>query len=284
MNIPGLGFISLISRKNGWIYGKNNENHCPVNNKLSLKKIVMKNIFIFVLLSLFSCISHATRITQIIHENISIEPNKSYVTDIQSKEAIRVGWKTTNMDCTTNCIESINKSASGTAPTISAQHGATLEYKPVNEEIIIEYKNVSDKPVTITIFTEKEICDSMACDYLKSNGVSDLHNYKEVKSEWKRIVSKNIFSFQTSKDGSYSIVKGESIFDTKYEITIIWWLIDDSTPSLCKEWIPKHGQYDLKKGKVYQYNGSYTTSPLQGIMYGVSCSFMPVSGRKNNDI
>lgn len=244
----------------------------------------MKNIYLFIFLSLFSCISHATRITQSIHENITIEPNKSFMTTIHSKEVIRVGWKTKNMDCMTNCIEAKNISVGNAAPTIGAQFGATLEYSPVDKKLVVEYTNVSDKPVTITVFTEQEICDSMACEYLQSKGISDINDYNEVQNDWKRIISKTIFSFETSKDGSYSVVTGESIFGTKYEVSIIWWLIDEQRPSFCKEWIPKNGTYNPENEKAYHFGGSITTSPVKGIMQGVSCSFMKVNERDKIDI
>ena len=121
-------------------------------------------------------------------------------------------------------------------------------------------------------------------EYLKSKGITDIHNYNEVQSDWKRIIVKNIFSFKTSKDGSYSIVTGESVFGTKYEISIIWWLIDEPMPSSCKKWIPENGTYSPEKEKAYQFSGSYTTSPVKGIMHGVGCSFMNVNQRDKNDI
>ena len=244
----------------------------------------MKSIYLFVLLSLFSCVTNATRVIDNIHNNILIEPNKPFITTIQSIDNIRIGWETITLDCKTNCIEARNISDRKITPIIGAQFGATLEYKPVNGKVIIEYKNISDKPVAINVFTEHAICDSMACQYLKAKGISDLHNYNEVQSDWKRIVIKTIFSFQTSKDGSYSIVTGESIFGTKYEISIVWWLIDEQRPSFCKKWIPEYGTYSPEKEKAYQFNGSYTKLPVKGIMYGVSCSFMAVKERDNNDI
>lgn len=239
----------------------------------------------FLTLLLIASDSHATRITEYIHKNIEIRPGETYTVSISSKEPLQVGWKNRQeKKCERSCVTASITLNHELSTSISAQLGASALYEPVGGVITINYKNEADHVVIIDIYKEKQICDSMACKLLREKGLNYPWDSNRVSFDWKRVISARVDSYYTSEDKSYSKVKGKTVFGTKYDVILVWWLIDETWPSGCRDWIPKNGNLDKEKSKAFQFSGSYIVSPVTGIFTEVGCSFMEVKDKDQNDL
>lgn len=229
--------------------------------------------------------AHATRTTEYIHKNVEIRPGETYTVSISSKEPLQIGWENRQeKKCEKNCVTASRKVMQELSGGISAQYGASAQYAPVDGVITINYKNEAEHVVIIDIYKEKQTCDSMACKLLKEKGLNYPWDSKQVSLDWKRIISARVDSYYTSEDKSYSMIKGETVFGTKYDVILIWWLIDETRSSRCRDWIPKNGNIDKGKNKVYQFSGWYVVSPVTGIFEEVGCSFMEVKEKNKIDL
>jgi hypothetical protein len=257
-----------------------------------------------------------------LYKTIEIQPNNIFELSLSSRSDIRIGYELVGQ-CKTSCIELAYKHETNNF-TVSTNGGLTQDFSPNQEGLIeLEFKNISDAPQTIRIFKELRLCDSEACALLEDKSISDLHDFQSVNWTFKRIVSKKIERYETSKDNSYTFVKGESIHGVKYEVILLWWLYEDeSLFASCRKWIPKYGNYNLPKivkpkpvagrtsdlfnsnsgdglvsnwtrepikkeknaGKAFMFSGSYMTKPVRGIMEPTGCLWMDIKPKDHNDI
>lgn len=229
--------------------------------------------------------ANATRITEYLHRSVKLNPDQTFTVKIVTNEPYHVGWSTKQKNhCKGNCVEGKKLVNGKWQSSISAQHGASVRYEPSDGKIIIEYKNVRDAFVIIDVYKEKQICDSEACDFLRKRGIKYPFDYDQIDLDYKRILSKKVTRFDTSKDGSYTNVEGESVFGTKFKITILWWFVDDKSQSHCKDWILPNGTYDLSKKKAYQFSGSFISKPINSVMIETGCMYTKFDKKGKDDI
>jgi hypothetical protein len=286
----------------------------------------MKKYFmpLFTLVVYWILVSHASAsITKTdLHNNVELKPNEIFELSLSSLSDMRIGYELIGQ-CEKSCIELAHKHETNNF-IISTNGGLTQDFSPNQSSLIeLKFKNISDKTQIIRIFKELRLCDSEACSLLKDKKIADLHDFQAVDWTFKRIVSKKIDSYETSQDSSYTVVKGESIHGTKYELILLWWLYQEEPySSSCREWIFKYGNYsppksakpqpvkgrtsdlfnsnseagaisnwtrkpikkDEKAAKPYQFSGSYMIKPVAGIMEQVGCSRIEVKAKDHNDL
>lgn len=280
-------------------------------------------LLLFITISLVLATNASATITRTdLHINITIKPNEIFEFSLLSKGEVRIGYELIG-ECENPCVELSHKHETNNF-NVATNGGLTQDFSPnKSSSIDISFKNISDENQVVTIFKELRICDSEACSLLKNKGIIDLHNFDVVDWTFKRIVSKRIDSYKTSQDNSYTVVKGESIHNTKYEVVLLWWLYQEEPYfSSCLKWISQYGNYnppgpakpkpvkgrgsDLFKSnsgnglisnwtpkttkqnkdatKPYQFSGSYMTKPVAGIMQQIGCSRMDIKPKDHNDL
>ena len=98
----------------------------------------------------------------------------------------------------------------------------------------MEYKNISNDPVTLDIYQIKRICDLEACKFFVEGQKGHSLVYKV--DEFKAI--------ETSNDGSYSDISGVVVDGHPFHVKVLWWTDDKMTGSgflskSCIRWIKK---------------------------------------------
>jgi hypothetical protein len=97
--------------------------------------------------------------------------------------------------------------------------GAWYVYEPASGRISVEYKNLSQEPVTIDVYRIQRICDAEACQFLdgsKNGLVSKVDEFKAIA---------------TTKDGSYPVISGVAESGRPFRIHAVWWT-DDKVSAL----------------------------------------------------
>jgi hypothetical protein len=154
-----------------------------------------------------------------VHAKVELKPGESRTFTFESKEPLELGWKAIQAQpCTTDCIE-----VTDTAPphhAFATKLGGRMEYKPVAGKVTLTYANKSTQPVTITIYRVKRTCESESCAFTKGKEAGHSIN----------IVVGRFSSISTSKDGSYSVVSGETVTGKPFTAKLLWWTDDPKSP------------------------------------------------------
>ena len=105
------------------------------------------------------------------------------------------------------------------------------EYPPVSGRVAVQYKNVSQEPVTIDVFRIERICDAKACRFFSSSQKGRWLVFKV--DEFKAII--------TSDDGSYSVISGVAMGGRPFHVRAVWWWDDKTAFSpRCDRWIKRY--------------------------------------------
>src|SRR5437868_3975709 len=100
-----------------------------------------------------------------VESGVVLKAGQSYTAIVDAAKAMEIGWLAVQAkQCSTNCIQASDL----TGPmhgSIATSIGASQEYTPTSGKISIEYKNVSNEPVTINVFRVKRTCEAEACKF-----------------------------------------------------------------------------------------------------------------------
>lgn len=242
-------------------------------------------VLCFLLALMISGPAQATKKRTMLHQDLTLRPGESFTVQIRTKERLHVGWNIKQERlCKSECVTAKEKKTDA-AWEFSAQHGGSMEYEPVDGKITIEYQNSADHDLILDIFTDSHICDSEACALLAEEGISYPKGLNEAAFGYRRVVLAGLDSMETSEDGSFSRIKGRTVYGADFDVIAIWWLIEEPAwASSCKKWIPEKARYESGAKKAYQFSGSYMEKPVAGILTDVGCSWIKVGEKKKDHL
>ena len=195
---------------------------------------------------------HAAVVHAPIKSGIVLNPGQSYTATIAATKPTEIGWQATQAEpCTTNCIEATditNPRGTGFATSL----GGAKVYIPAAGKVSVEYKNISNQPVTINVYRVNRTCDAEACKYFPSDAKGRSLTYKIGAFK----------SITTSKDGSYSVIAGATTAGKPFIVHAIWWTDDPHALHLsCSTWIKRYIDNHTPPEK-------YSPYILSGLAYG----------------
>jgi hypothetical protein len=187
-----------------------------------------------------------------IKSGVVLQPGQAYTVQLESSQPVEIGWTATQAKpCSTNCIEA-TELTQNTHFSFATGLGSSKQYSPVDGKIAVQYKNISQAPVTIDIYRVQRICDAEACRFFDSTkkGRTQVFKIDEFKS------------ITTSADGSYSLISGIAMSGRPFRVRVIWWSDDSKAVYLhCAPWIKRYIDNHTPKEQ-------YRTYVLSGIEVG----------------
>jgi hypothetical protein len=163
-----------------------------------------------------------------IKSGVVLNPGETYTAQIDASAPVEIAWTVNQAKpCTTNCIQATELTRD-THFGFATALGGSKEYPPVSGKIAVEYKNISQQPVTIDVYRIQRTCEAEACRFFDSTrkGRTQVFKIDEFKS------------ITTSSDGSYSVISGVAMSGRSFRVRIIWWSDDPKAfyPH-CTRWI-----------------------------------------------
>ena len=129
-----------------------------------------------------------------IRSDVVLKPGEAYTAEVESAKIVEIGWTAVQAKrCTMDCVQMTLTSGNWHQP-LAVALGAEGNYTPTDGKVVVEYKNVSQEPVTIDVFRVERTCDAEACKLFDSSQKGRLLVFKV--AEFKSITN--------STDGSYS--------------------------------------------------------------------------------
>ncbi len=148
-----------------------------------------------------------------IRSGVVLKPGEAYTAQVESVKPVEIGWTAVQAKrCTMDCVQMTLMSGTYHQP-FSAAMGAEGNYTPTDGKVVVEYKNVSQEPVTIDVFRVVRTCDAEGCQLFDSSKKGSLLVFKV--DEFKSITN--------SKDGSYSVISGVVESGRAFRIRVVWW-------------------------------------------------------------
>jgi len=178
----------------------------------------VKNIVRSILLLplLWPVIAHAAVEHIPIESNIALRPRQARTITIEATQPTEIGWRAVQpKPCSTNCVEATDVTG-GVKYSMATKLGASMKYTPTGGKITIEYKNVSEEPVTINVYRVRRTCEAEACKFLPEGQ----------KGRWLVFKVDEFTAIETSKDESFSVISGKTISGKPFRFRAIWWTDD----------------------------------------------------------
>ncbi len=179
-----------------------------------------------------------------VKSGLVLRPGQAYTAQIESSQPVEIGWTAIQAKpCATNCIEATELTRNTNFGFATAL-GGSKEYPPVSGKIAVEYKNISQEPVTIDVYRVERTCDAEACQFFDSTrkGHTQVFKIDEFKS------------ITTSSDGSYSVISGVAMSGRPFRLRTIWWSDDKNVMRLsCAVWIKRYVDNHAPKDQYRPY-------------------------------
>jgi hypothetical protein len=190
----------------------------------------------------WTAIAHAAVEHIPIESNIALKPGETRTITIEATQPVEIGWRAVQAKpCSINCVEATDV-RDGVKYSMATRLGATMKYTPTAGKITIEYKNVSDEPVTINVYRVHRTCEAEACAFLREGQ----------KGRWLVFKVAEFTSIETSKDESYSVISGKTITGKPFRFRAIWWT--DDKKNLLVNCAPSVKRYLEKQTPKDQYS------------------------------
>ncbi len=159
--------------------------------------------------------------------NVALNPGEAYTLTMDVVGQAEIGWEAVQAKpCKTDCIQ---VTYLPTNFVFAARNGAG-KYTPVDGKISLEYKNISNEPITINIYRVQRTCDAEACQFLADGQKARLLVYKV--DEFKTIT--------TSKDESYSVIEGTTTLGRPFIVRAVWWTDNKMARFYCARFIQRY--------------------------------------------
>ena len=179
-----------------------------------------------------------------IKSGVVLKPGEAYVAQIEASKPVEIGWKAVQTKpCTTDCVEASQVGGNNRFGFATGLGGAKI-YEPADGKVAVQYKNVSQEPVTIDVYRIVRICDAESCRFLDNSK----------KGSWLVFKIDEFKSITTSKDGSYSVISGVAVSGRPFRFVAAWWT-DDKTalhPN-CAPWIKRDVDNHTPKDQYRPY-------------------------------
>lgn len=213
---------------------------------------------LFSLLMLWTSVAYGTVERIPISSGLVLKPAETHRVVMEATEPVEIGWTVQGAACASNCIQAdeiewTSLPAGGSVRySIAASVGASKKYQPISGKVAVDYKNVSNDPVTIDIYQVKRVCDSEACKFVEEGrkGRSLVFKVDEFKS------------IETSQDGSYSDISGVTVSGRPFRVKTVWWTDDKMAGSAmlsksCVSWIKRFvgGSFPKERYSPYILSG-----------------------------
>jgi hypothetical protein len=182
-------------------------------------------------LLLLAGVSHGEVVHVPIKSGAVLKPGQSYTATIDAGKPTEIGWRAVQAkQCSTNCVQASDL----TGPmhgSVATSIGASQEYTPASGKISIEYKNVSNEPVTINVFRVQRTCEAEACKFFDPQAKGRPLTFKIAAFK----------SITTSKDESYSLISGRAMSGRPFTVRTVWWTDDKNAFRFsCTKWIKRY--------------------------------------------
>ncbi len=166
-----------------------------------------------------------------IKSGVVLKPGEAYTVQVEADKPTEIGWTAVQAKaCTGNCVEATELTRN-THFGFATGLGGSKEYPPVSGRIAVQYKNISQEPVTIDIYRVLRTCDAEACRFFDST------------QKGRRLVFKidEFKSITTSNDGSYSVISAVAMSGRPFRVRTIWWSDDKQAFNPhCDRWIKRY--------------------------------------------
>jgi hypothetical protein len=178
-----------------------------------------------------------------IRSGVMLKPGETYTAQIESTRPVEIAWTAVQAKpCTMDCVQ-MTLIGSTHAPSFSAPRGAQGNYTPSDGKVVVEYKNISQQPVTINVFRLERTCDAEACKLFDSSK----------KGTWLVFKVDEFKSITTSNDSSYSVISGVVESGRAFRIHAVWWTDDQRSAFGCPRWIKGYVDNHTPKEKYRPY-------------------------------
>lgn len=165
-----------------------------------------------------------------IRSGVVLQPNQAYTVTVQASSPTEIGWEAVQgKHCPTDCVQA-TELVGRTHMTFAAALNGVTKYAPADGRISIEYRNISNQPVTINIFRVHRTCEAEACRFLD----------KDAKDRWLVFRIGNFKAITTSKDGSYSVISGSTISGRPFTVRAVWWTESKASRFSCSVFIQRY--------------------------------------------
>jgi len=179
-----------------------------------------------------------------IRSGVVLKPGEAYTAQVESTKPVEIGWTAVQAKpCTMDCIRLTLVSDTNPLP-FAAARGAQGKYSPTNGKVVVEYKNVSQQPVTIDVYRLERTCDSEACKLFDSTK----------KGSWLVFKIDEFKSITNSADTSYSVISGVAESGRAFRIHVVWWTDEKGAGFMgCPRWIKGYVDNHTAKEKYRPY-------------------------------
>ena len=191
-------------------------------------------------------VAHATVRHVPIKSGVVLRPGEAYTTQVETAKPVEIGWKAVQAKaCTTNCVEATQVGGNSRF-AFATQFGGSKSYDPADGKVVIEYKNVSQEPVTIDVFRLVRVCDAASCQFVDNTkkGHTLVFRVQEFKS------------ITTSADRSYSVISGVAESGRPFRFYAVWYTDDKTFMNLeggCTTWIKRYVDNHTPKEQYRPY-------------------------------
>jgi hypothetical protein len=87
-----------------------------------------------------------------IRSGVVLNPGEAYTAQVESAKLVEIEWTLVQpKKCTMDCVEMTPMSGTLRRPSFSAATGAIGKYTPTDGKLAVEFKNISQEPVTIDV-------------------------------------------------------------------------------------------------------------------------------------
>lgn len=181
-----------------------------------------------------------------IRSGVVLKPGEAYTAQVEGTKPVEIGWAAVQAKpCTMDCIE-VSQVGGNSHFGYATALGGSKMYEPVDGKIAVEYKNISQQPVTIDVYRMVRICDAESCRFLDNarKGHTLVFKINELKS------------ITTSKDESYSVISGVAESGRPFRFIAVWYTDDKTFMNLekgCTTWIKRYVDNHTPKEKYRPY-------------------------------
>jgi hypothetical protein len=202
---------------------------------------VRRSILCLVILysgTVFAAVKHVP-----IRSGVVLKPGEAYTAHVESAKPVEIEWTAVQPKrCTMDCVQMTVMSGDWHQP-FSAAMGATGKYTPTDGKLVVEYKNVSQEPVTIDVFLVERTCDAEACKLFDNSK----------KGTWLVFKIDEFKSITNSNDTSYSVISGVAESGRAFRIPVVWWTDQKGGFLGCPRWIKGYVDNHTPREKYRPY-------------------------------
>jgi len=179
-----------------------------------------------------------------IRSGVVLKPGESYTATVESTKPVEIGWTAVQAKpCTMDCVQMTLIGATH-APPFAAAREARGNYTPTDGKVVVEYKNVSQAPVTIDVYRLERTCEAEACRLFDASK----------KGSWLVFKIDEFKSITNSADTSYSVISGVVESGRAFRIHVVWWTDQKGAGFMgCPRWIKGYVDNHTPKEKYRPY-------------------------------